>query len=81
LNKFSKISNYLPHSTSISTPRCIESIAKNHTPSVTYFIHYYAGDSLKREAVTEEIFDAAPRPVVAGRMRDRKMAIKKQGCS
>jgi hypothetical protein len=48
---------------------------------VTYFIHYYAGDSLKGEAVTEEIFDAAPCPVVGDRMRDRKMAIKKQGCS
>jgi hypothetical protein len=81
LNKFSKISNYLPHSTSISTPRCIESIAKNHTPSVTYFIHYYAGDSLKGGSDKEEDFDAAQCPVVAGRMRKRKMAVKKQGCS
>lgn len=80
MNTFSKISKQLPHATWISTPRCSESIAKNHTPGVTYFIHYYAGDSLKGRSVKEENFDAAPCPVVAGRMRRRKMAVKKQGC-
>jgi hypothetical protein len=46
---------------------------------VTYFIHYYAGYSLKGRSVKEENFDTAPCPVTADRMRNRKMALEKAG--